>query len=394
MLTMTERPSDTGARWSRRSIVLASGGVVLGGAMGATAADEHGDDDDEDRGPPEDDERGRPDESVLQTDRTEAFVWDTDMDAQLSNTIQPAADPTEEGREDVVHATSGGTETSDYAAAGIDLRADELTLQEASEAGAISYDRSVGEGATDEVFCLLETGDDALIVAGRGGGGETTDGWETRDVSSELTADGWRTIELDPEHVDVDDEAVNVELEEIGGYALELQEGEAIADLVDRYGDADLLGMAIGVGALSGAVVDTYVADLRVHDDPRAVPAVVPMDVSFDGPGGDAGGRVTASLTFPENGHDLTAEDVDTETIRLASYAPVAPPLPGSDEATDAATADASVTEQGIDAEFVPGQIYRFAGADQPTPVVLYGDFDVEEPYTFVAIGELQPPGE
>lgn len=396
---MTANRNDAQRRLSRRSALIGTGGLVLGTGAVAGGATVLGDEDEKNErkgGRDDDRSEGFPDR-VLERLRTEAFVIDADRDGALSTEMRLVGDPSGERRDTAVHVTSRGEESRDYVAAGIDLRDDSLTLADISDAGSITYDYYKGAETThrvpDEAFLFLRTGPNRFAAAFRGADDERTDTWETRDVSNELTADGWRAAEIDLRRFDLGalrGVAVDeISIDDVGGLLATFGDLESVSDLTGRFsGDAAVLGMGIGVGSLGGAVSHAYYNGLRVAGEERAIPAAVAMEPSFSGPQGR--GRITASLSLTADDQLLSASDVDPDSVRLAPYSPVTPPIPGTPWADRAVAADSvDVSSDAIEAEFVPGQVRRLLDGDSRR-VVVYGDFDVDEPYTFAAVGDLE----
>lgn len=380
-------------------MLIGTGGLALGTGAVAGGATVLGDEDEtnERKGRGGDDRSTGFANRVLERLRTEAFVVDADTNGALSTEMRLVGDPSGERRDTAVHVTSRGEESRDYVVAGIDLRDDSLTLADISDAGSITYDYYAGAETThrvpDEAFLFLRTGPNTFAAAVRGADDERTGAWRTRDVSSELTADGWRAAEIDLRRFDlgtlrrigIDD----LRIDDVDGLLSMFGDLESVSDLTDRFaGDAAVLGMGIGVGSLDGAVTHAYYNGLRVAGEERALPAAVAMEPSFSGPRGR--GRLAVSLSFAADDQLLSASDVDPDSVRLARYSPVSPPIPGSPWAETAAAAErVDVSGDSIEAEFVPGRVRRLLGGGSRR-VVVYGDFDVEEPYTFAAVGELE----
>lgn len=394
--------NDADRRFSRRSTLLGAGGLVLGagGIAGATTA--LGDEDDGKTGQHGDDDRsGASPQRILSQLRTEAFVVDTDRNGSLTTETQLVGDPSGERRASAVHVTSHGERSRDYVAAGIDLREDSLTLADVSGGASIAYDYYKDAETThrvpDEAFLFLQTGPTAFAVAVRGADAEGSGTWETRTVSDEVTMDGWRAVELDAADLDLGMlqrqlGGTGLEIDDLGGLLAMFSGGiESVSDLTGRFGgDAVVLGLGIGVGALNGAVTHAYYDGLEVAGEERSIPAALAVDPSFSSPRGRGGGRLTATFSLAGDDQIVSAADIDPGSIRLAPYSPVSPPMPGTPWADDAATADSvDVSDDTVRAEFVPGQVQRLLQGDRSQPIVVYGDFDVPEPYTFVGVGEL-----
>lgn len=387
--------NDVKRRFSRRSMLLGTGGLVLGAGGIASGSTVLGD---------EDDERTRGDRGgrsaaasggLLDQLRTEAFIVDLDGDGALTTETQLVGDPSGERRETAVHVTSNGQSSRDVPVLGVDLRDDGLALADAGESDALAFDYYKDADSThpvpDQVLLFLRTSSDGFAVAFRGADAEATGTWETRDVSSEVAAGGWRAIEADADDIDLD--AVRrlvgdgFQLSDVGGLLSMTGGLETVRDLTGRFGDASVLGMGIAVGAFEAGVTHAYYDGLRVAGEERPLPAVLEADTEIASPQGRGGGRVTASLSF-DAAQAVSAADVDPDSVRLTTSSPVAPPMPGTPWAENAATArNVTVTADGLEAEFVPGQVRRLQRGGNG-PLVVYGDFDVDEPYTFVGVGD------
>ncbi|ELZ14065.1 hypothetical protein C477_21135 [Haloterrigena salina JCM 13891] len=389
--------NDADRRFGRRSTLLGLGGLALGGiASGPTVL---GDEDEGATGQYDDERSGASPQRFLSRLRTEAFVVDMDGSGSLTTETQLVGDPSGERRDAAVHVTSRGESSRDYVAAGIDLRADSLTLADVSGDAAIAYDYYKDAETThrvpDDAFLFLQTGPTTFAVAVRGADAERSGTWETRAVSSELTEDGWRAIEVDTGELDLGNlqrqlAGSGVEIGDIGGLIAMVSGGiESVSDLAHRFGgDAAVLGLGIGTGALDGAVTEAYYNGLEVAGERRPLPAALAVDPSFSAPHGRSDGRFTASFSLATNEQIVSASDIDPDSVRLAPYSPVSPPIPGSPWADTAATADGvDVSDGTVRAEFVPGQVRRSLQGDRSRPLVVYGDFDVPEPYTFVGVG-------
>ncbi|MFB1066366.1 hypothetical protein [Natrinema sp. H-ect4] len=325
------------------------------------------------------------------------------MNGQLTTMTQLADAPADMTRERVVHVTSRG-ESSDYVAAGIDLRDASLTLPAAAEDGTIAYDYYKGSDVThrvlDEVFVLLRTGPTEFALAVRGKDADQPETWETRDVSSELADDSWLTAQADIRQLNpgaVQRQITTGEVDDIETVAQDLagvDDLETVSDLTSQFDDADVLAMAIGVGALNGAVTDAYYADLQVGDTSCPIPAVIPMEVSFSGPQGRGSGRLTATLSLSIDQAGLNIADIDAETAKLAPYTNVAPPVPIVGR-QNAITPDAVSQSDGdrVTLEFVPGQVQQLLAQRDASQVVVYGAFEGENPDMFAAVGTVEEAG-
>ncbi|MFC6716025.1 hypothetical protein ACFQGT_17780 [Natrialbaceae archaeon GCM10025810] len=392
MTTNKKGSSDSKRGFNRRSVVLGTGMAIVGvGGVGSVLA---GDEQAESGGQSHTDGDGATVPQGVQ--HNEAVLWDHDMDLAFTNRMRLTADPADEGREDVVHVTSDGEESQDYAVAGIDLRAEDLTLGAVEDDGSITYNYYKGETATyrvpDEVFLILQRADGGIAVTYRKEDTDQFQTWETRDVSSEFEADGWRMIDVDADEIDVDDEQVRVTAETIGTNIMALREQEQYSDVVDQFGaDAHLLAVAIGNGSVDGVVSDAYFHDLEVAGTSYTVPATLTMEPTFDSQQEGGDGRITVSLSFVDENQGVSVEDIDPESVRMTSYSPFAPPIPGSDVPGGVASADeVSASDDTLTADFAPaGETGSSSQGDRPSTVLVFGGFE-EGPYRFVAVGDLE----
>lgn len=188
-------------------------------------------------------------------------------------------------REWVVHVTSEGMQTSDYAASLVNLRKrarQPVTLQDVRD-GGIRYDYFQGPdhggSAPDEVFLVLQTPqqadrnegvalfkhvDDGQDAPASLGGGQ----WRTFDVSTHMTSGEWRAIQIheDPEKMRVSEDETLGEAVERTAATLRDQE-ETFGNVFREYGgDAEVVGVGFGVGSTREQItVDVYYDNLVVR---------------------------------------------------------------------------------------------------------------------------------
>lgn len=408
---MTDQTDDTksgGNRVGRRPFLLGvTATAAAAGAAGVPSvfADEEDDeheDESKSEGEGEDQAAATQEAGAARGARDEAFAWDSTFDMQLTNRMQLDGDPAGNGRENVVHITSHGEESDDYSCAAVDLQDRSLTIGDVSGEGSITYDYLKGSQASyrvpDEVFLIVRRAQQrGLAVIYRKEDTETTDQWETRDVSSEFDSDGWRLLEVDDETVDVEGEKVTVPTKAITKNFREIREQDSSKSLSEQLDDgAEVLALAVGNGSIEGTVSDAYFADLQIGGEPYVIPAMLGMDVEFSPrrvqPGG---GNFAAWLSFANGDEEgLTLDDIDGESVRMAAFSSIAPPAPGTPEAEAAVSADRlrTVSDRGAAIEFDASSVAELVGDDSKT-VCLYGDFDVEEPYTFAAVSTLERGG-
>lgn len=287
----------------------------------------------------------------------------------------------------VVHASSDGEATTDYAACLVNVEAAGLTLGEAAEEDdepAVSYDYFQGpenaNSAPDEAFVVVDPDedDDEVTVAFL----STNDGvdpdpadvdcedddkqWETRDVSAELRgeAGGWRDAPISRERFESGEPLLPLAI------ALRDEDG-AEADLVEALGeDAPLLGVGFGKGSTMGETVsDVYFDDLVVGEETYAFPAAVPVDLDAERRGS---GAVRASFGLAADEEGLSVDDVDERSVRLHPVGPLAPPVDGG-----VGGRGVQVSEGEVRATFPAGQVDAVFG-DEVGDVLVAGEFDVE----------------
>lgn len=233
---------------TRRNVVRAAAGLsVLGLGVGAA------------RGFADDEER-----------ETLAGAVDTNFDRRKELHIRLVDDPPVErqGRGRVLHATSEGTETEDYAVTLTVTDDEELTLADlTSSDGGFEFDWLEGANETghspDEAWIVLRTSDmdeGEFRAVFRTEFSDSRSGeWETRTVGPEIEGsipeDGsgqlWKEYQFD-----------------------ELSSVRLTDDLVEQFGaDASVLAAGIGRGTpqTEPTVADTYYADLVLDGEERSL---------------------------------------------------------------------------------------------------------------------------
>lgn len=394
-----DKSGSSNRRFGRRSVLLGAGGTAIGISGIASAAGVLGEKDSKNRTTDSKGSDGDFETSATQfqgTYHNEAVLWDYDMDMAFTNRMRLVSDPADGDREGVVHITSGGDESQDYAVSGIDLRAENLTLADVSSDGAITYDYYKGEQASyrvpDEVFLILQRADGGIAVTYRKEDTDQDEQWHTRDVSSEFSQDDWRAFEVDASDIDLEDEQVRVTAEVIGNNIMALREQDYYSGVVDRFGeDTSVLAIAIGNGSVDGTISDAYFNNIQVLDTAYTVPATVSMDAEFSTPAasqGQGGGRVSISLSFMQDQHEVSVDDIDPDSVRMTPYSPFAPPIPGTNAGGVVRATNARVSGSTLEAGFPPGQVRQLGAGNQPMTVLVFGAFE-GEPHRFVAVGEL-----
>lgn len=381
-------------------MLLGVGGTIVGAGAVAGATSGIADEDSKKKKTGDDGATGS-DDSVAEASQfegvhhNEAVLWDHDMDMAFTNRMRLAADPADPadgGRQGVVHVTSAG-ESQDYAVSGIDLRSRDLTLGDVNESGSFTYDYFKGEDASykvpDEAFLILQRADGGISVTYRKKDTDQRGVWDTRDVSSEFSKGDWRAIDVDAGDIDVEDEQVRVTSEVIGQNIMALREQEHYAGVLDRFSaDASLLAVAIGNGSVDGVVSDAYFDNIQVNETAYTVPATLTMDAEISTPASQRG-RTSVTLSFANEEHGVSVNDIDPESVRLSSYSPFAPPIPGTGDPSDVVLAEgATVSGNALEAEFGPGQVQRLTQGNRMPTVLVFGAFE-ERPYRFVATAEL-----
>ena len=331
----------------------------------------------------------------------EAFAWDADFDFRLTNQMQLDGDPAESGREHVLHVTSHGQESADYPTSAVDVQDRALTIGDVEPHGSLTYDYFKGKEATykvpDEVFLIVRHKGD-MSVTYRKRDAKETGVWETRDVSSEFTEDGWRTVHLEAGDVDVEDERVQISTEAIGNYFMEIREQDTSRTLLEQFEpETELLSVAIGNGSISGAQVsDAYFHNLQLLDEEYVFPAMLTMEPAFTPSQVEPGEAFTVSLSFAnpaDEDADVSLEALDRESVHLAPFGSIAPPVPGTNEAEQAVPAqDIQPTDRGFDVGFDSDAVADVIVGDMT--VIVYGAFEGDEPYTFAALGDLGMAGD
>ncbi len=396
---------------SRRTAMAGAGGslvatVGLAGCLGSTDTNDEGNGDEKGTGKGKDTDTDDRDEAKHRHDVLDvAFSADIDMDMRFTNRMQLDGDPTGGDRQQAVHLTSLGDESGDYSCMAVDLQDHDYELGALSDPGSISYDFYGGKNAAyaipDEVFLILKLSGKRYAVAYRKKDVGKTGQWETRDVSSELTQDEWRAVDIDPKHVDAEGRKVHVTTEVVQSRIEDLRHAETFADLLGHYGDdAKLVGLAVGAGRLTGeTITDHYFDNIQVGEKSFTVPAMLSMDVDFTPPRVQPGeGNFTTTLSFANpsgDEHGVSLEDIDADSVRMAPYSSLAPPLPGTDESDRAVSANRlrNVTGRGADVEFDASAVSELLDDGSETTVLIYGAFEGEEPYTFLAVDELERAG-
>lgn len=350
-----ERVSDgTGRETGRRLFVkglgVATGATLLpaGTAVGAQQDDDDGgDDDDAFRAP-----ASRPALGDLNDDGTFQNVmhFDGDPAVEFCESVE------ESDRERVVHVTSNGEETSDYAASIVNVSEQELTVGDVVGDGVeLTYDYFQGpenaNAAPDEVFAIVEAteaevesaaGDDQNNETANGTGSQaqtdgtgqeyvtiafqtTNDGidpsenlscedegwgWQTRDVAAEMggQGSGWRDTTVPVDRIESGELLLPI--------GIALRDAEPFGSLQDEYGaDRRLLAVGFGKGrTMQETVVDVYYDDLVVGEETYEFPPALPvdLDVAQTGPGAM---QLTLSFTRDEQGVELA--DVDRDSVGL-----------------------------------------------------------------------------
>ncbi|MFP9191194.1 hypothetical protein ACLI4Q_05960 [Natrialbaceae archaeon A-CW1-1] len=381
---------------ARRPVLIGLTSIGLLGTVGTVGTtgdeEEHEDDTDSEGDTSADRADGRR--------HDEAFAWDANFDFRLTNRMQLDGDPADSGREHPLHITSHGQESADYPTSMVDLQDRSLTLGDVEAAGSLTYDYYKGKEATyrvpDEVFLIVRHDGD-LSVTYRKRDAKDTGVWETRDVSSEFTQDGWRTIHLEAGDVDAESQRVQVSTEVIGNYFMGIRDQDTSQTLLEQFDvETELLAVGIGNGSVDGEVSDAYFDTLHVADHEYVFPAMLTMEPEFTPPRVQPGeGRFTVTLSFANPADEeagVSLEAIDAESVHLAPFGSIAPPVAGTDEAERAVPAqELRPTGRGLDVVFDASAVADVINGE--TTVCVYGAFEGDEPYTFAALGDLEMAG-
>ena len=334
------------------------------------------------------------------TSTNQAMICDVDMDYTFAVELVPTADPESNNKDrgTVVHATSSGAETTDYVCSTVDVRAQELTIGDVRKGRQLTYDYLVGddsENATpDEVFLTLRADDSIYVAYQTASENRPTGKWFTRNVSAELNGKGrgWHVIEIDPKLIDTENELAPTTNEIIVDAIVSLRESETVNSLVKEFSrETEVLAVSIGTGwTTQETVVDVYFDNLVVGDETYEIPAVVTLDVAFYSVNEDTA-AFNARLQ-PSEESDLSVEQIDASSAVLSAYAPIAPPVPGTDVTQSALAAEdsgtGSISASGVGAYFSRRLAEENFGAGTLVLLVT-GDLTLDHPTSFVATAEL-----
>ena len=333
------------------------------------------------------------------TSTNEAMICDVDMDQSFAVQLVPTPEPNGgDDRGTVVHATSEGAETTDYVCSAVDVRTQELTIDDLRKGKQLTYEYLVGddsENATpDEVFLTLRA-DDSIYVAYQTASENRPIGkWFTRNVSAEINGKGrgWHVIEIDPELIDIEDELAPTTNEIIVDAIVSPRESETVNSLVKEFGrETEVLAVTIGTGSTTQeTIVDVYFDNLVVGDETYEIPAVVTLDVEFYSVNEDTA-AFNARLQPSENS-SLSVAQINAVSAVLSAYSPIAPPVPGTDVTQSALAAEdsgtGSIGDAGIGAYFSRRLAEENFGTGT-LPLLVTGDVAIDHPTSFVAATEV-----
>lgn len=260
-----------------------------------------------------------------------------------------------------------------------------------NQSGRLTYDYYTGEthdhASPDEIFLILRQRRgqrENYFVTYRTLDEGTTDEWRTRDVSSELNRDGWRAVEVPADEIDVESELVQTTTAAIEDRIGSLAQQEPYRNVVSRFGgNTEVLAASIGTGRLlRSAVSDVYYDSFQVSNETKPIPAILRMTPRFED------GEV--SLSFTDENVGVSLEDVDEDSVRVSRYAPIGPPIAGTDVETASVAAKFDSDSGNGDGDSLQ---VEFGGSeassvlDEGDLAMVYGAFDTERPVTFVAVG-------
>lgn len=182
--------------------------------------------------------------------------------------LDAVEDPTGDGRDQVIHVTSGGTETTHYAFSIASVRRQQLRVRDID---SLRYDYYVPSGETNTVGTDPAISPDEvwLIVRIPGHGREEL--FRTWPIQSrhQFEAGRWHTRTVEAEFTDLsispwkrlDEDAAKFEV--VG------------PDLLEDYGDARLVGVGVGRGdpKMGPSKLDVYYDELELNGRRYAFPA-------------------------------------------------------------------------------------------------------------------------
>lgn len=264
-------------------------------------------------------------------------IFDANLDGRFANRMRISDDPADDGRERVVHVTSNGVETTDYAVSLVDVRDASLTLGDVTESGSLTYDYYRGSKSTSvvpgPVYLLLQTSD-GLYTVFRIGRDQREGGWHTRDVSEELSVGRWRARNLAQSQSGADELSADTVVNGL----FRGETSDLFEDVPGQFGtDARLLAVGVGNGQLSKPVtVDAYFDDVQVLDQSYPVPAIVHLASRFERSASGSRLDVVLAPSSSAGGDRLSLRDVDPQSVRLSQYSPIAPPALGGGAADSA----------------------------------------------------------
>ena len=342
---------ETGRRLFVKGLGVATGATLLpaGAAVGVQQDDDGGTGDDDD--------------DAFQAPASCPALGDLNNDETFQNVMHFDGDPAlefcesveESDRERVVHVTSDGEETSDYAASIVNVSEQELTVGDVDDGIELSYDYFQGpenaKAAPDEVFVIVEaseaevesaagddqddatadgtetqaqtdgTGQDHVTIAFQtmNDGVEPSEtlscddegwGWQTRDVAAEMGGQGrgWRDTTVPVDRIESGEMLLPI--------GIALRDAEPFESLLDEYGaDRRLLAVGFGKGrTMQETVVDVYYDDLVVGDETYEFPPALPVDLDVAQTGR---GAMQLTLSFTQDEEGIQLADVDRESVGL-----------------------------------------------------------------------------
>lgn len=422
------KPSTTDRRTYLKGLL---GATALAGGVATTAGGQipaalHEDDDDDRQ------KRDHPRARPLLCDISAPMGFDTVMHFD-GDPAFPGEDPVSEDdhddypdpdkpRDEVIHVTSEGDRTSDYAASLVNIRKRtnrRVNLRHV-ERGSLSYDYFQGPkhrtAAPDEVFLVLQTPKQRkrnkgvalfkTINDGRSPPKKRRKGkWRTVDVVDEMTSGDWRSIKISEDPEDLvrggKGETIGEAVERIAANLRDKK--RTFSNVVRKFGkNAELVGVGVGVGnTRRKRKVDIYydnlVLDLRRSGGGQGqkknkffrfnFPAVFPMELSFSS--SDSGNKRTARLDPTQDEVGIDLNNLIRDSITLFAFSEAAPPL---EEGVTARGSDVDINLGGYTVDFDTDEIRdlpNLAGNGKQI-VLVAGRLDRDQVVWFMGQGRVR----
>lgn len=313
---------------------------------------------------------------IVDTTADDDDKWDVDLDL--------ADDPADTGRDDVVHLTSEGRATSDYAMSMVDVPDTDIDQVDTLEFSYFEGSNNTN-AAPDEVWLVIEDGDgDRHIVFQRFDDGTVIPAqeWRTQEVAPTITGAS-PTIGGQAEGVWTE-VAVDQPISDPRGFLDGLSSDDLTTlseDLTAEFPDATVLAAGVGHGAPEGTLttVDLFVDDLVFNGQTFEFP-VSSVETASDTitPVQD---RLTAFIDLPTAPGDATVEDINVSTVEMNGV----PAIQGT--AGPADTDGDGVQELRV--QFDAQQVSDTVEAGQTTSVRVSGIFENEQ-FSFADLTQIR----